>query len=443
MSIEDRVRAATRARAGLVRQVRPLELPDELPARGRRSRHTRPARRARAARDPRHWLNWGAPIAAAALVTALALVLVLLRQAPAPQSGPAAPTSAQPIPASVPRYYAVLAPGGVLLVADDRTGRTLAAISPPAGRAFIGVTAAADDRTFVVSSYNYLDTPKAETTWYLLRITPGAAHPTRLTQLPIAPLQAQLSGLALSQDGRELAVMFANSSLQLRTYSVSSGALLGSWHTNTDYWIPRTGGANAYGLSWLADGRHVSFRFDAYAKGSAIHLVTVRTLDVGAAGHDLIADSRLDLQVPLSVTHPAVAEPCYTSLATPDGHSVICGTADVPAPDQPGCTGTPPSFVSYSTATGEQLRVLYQYPHPCRNGDAPSPWMAAPLWTDPSASQIIGLIQILPNAPAYWTAVLGLVVAGHLTPLPPPVANSLLSVKSGFATLYDPGSIAF
>ena len=34
--VEERVRAATRARAGLVGQVRPLELPDELPARGRR-----------------------------------------------------------------------------------------------------------------------------------------------------------------------------------------------------------------------------------------------------------------------------------------------------------------------------------------------------------------------------------------------------------------------
>jgi hypothetical protein len=32
MRIEDRVRAATRARAGLVRDIRPLDLPDDAPA---------------------------------------------------------------------------------------------------------------------------------------------------------------------------------------------------------------------------------------------------------------------------------------------------------------------------------------------------------------------------------------------------------------------------
>jgi hypothetical protein len=434
MSTEDRVRAATRARTALVRDIRPLELPADLPARPRR-------------RGDR-WITWGAPLAAAALVMGVALILMALRQMSAPPAGPAVPTSAPIVPESVPRYYAVLGRSGGLLVADDRTGRTLAAVSPPAGQGFYGVTAAADDRTFVVSSTTTLGNANDETTWYLLRITPGAARPARLTQLPIAPLRANLSGLALSQDGRELAVMVSSSlqlrgSLQLRTYSVSSGALLGSWQTNTSYWLSDIGGANAYGLSWRADGRHISFRFDAYAKGSATQLVTVRTLDVGAAGHDLIADSRLDLQVPLSVTRPAVAQPCLTSLTTPDGRSVICGTADAPAPDQPGCAGTPPSFVSYSAATGERLRVLYQYPDPCRSRNARTPWLAAPLWTDSSASQVIGFIQIFPNSPAHWTAVLGLIVRGQLTPLPAPVANSLLSVDSGFALAYRPGSIAF
>lgn len=37
MSIEDRVRAATRARTDLVRDIRPLELPGELPAPVRRA----------------------------------------------------------------------------------------------------------------------------------------------------------------------------------------------------------------------------------------------------------------------------------------------------------------------------------------------------------------------------------------------------------------------
>jgi hypothetical protein len=422
MSTEERVRAATRARAGLVRQVRPLELPDELPARGRRSRHTRPARRARAARDPRRWLNWGAPLAAAALVTALALVLVVLRQAPAPQPGPAAPTSAPSIPASVPRYYVVLDRSGGIVVADDRTGRTVVAFPAPVGQDFTGVTAAADDLTFVLSSFDHA---KAETTWYLLRITPGVpiagGYTEALVPLPIKPLRAQVSGLALSPDGRELAVMFAGASgLQLSTYSVSSGALLGSWHTSTAYWMLRTGGANAFGLSWLADGRHVSFRFDAYAKNSTTHLVTVRTLDVAAAGHDLIADSRLDLQTRLSATAPVPTEPCFSSLTTPDGGTVICGTAGITVQAHPGCTGTPPSFDSYSAATGKPLRVLYLSYGPCSGG------VAVPLWTDSSASQVIGLISDPPGFPRAGAPQVGLIVDGNLTLFPGSVVSRVL-----------------
>jgi len=422
VSIEDRVRAATRARASLVRQVRPLEFPDELPARGRRSRN------ARRARVPRHWFSWGAPVAAAVLVTAVAVSLVLLRQAPAPQPGPVTPTSAPSVPASVPRYYVVVDPSGGMLVADDRTGRALATVSPPAGRVFGGVTAAADDRTFVLSSS--LRNGKADTTWYLLRIIPGTDHPARLTQLPIQPLQAQVHGLALSQDGRELAVMFDGASgLQLLTYSVASGALLGSWHTSTSYWMLRTAGVNAYGLSWVADGRHIVFRFDAYAKDSLTHLVTVRTLDLTAAGHDLIADSRLDLQLPLSDTRPVLTEPCFSSLATPDGGSVICGTAGITVQAHPGCTGTPPSFDRYSTASGEFLRALYLSYRPCSGGTA------VPVWTDSSGSQVIGLIQGPPTAHGPGVPVLGLIMAGNFTPFPALGMNAVL--------IDDLGAIAF
>jgi len=429
MSTVDRVRAATRARADLVCQVRPLELPDELPARGRRSRRTRPAYRARTAR---HWFTWGAPLTAAALVTALALALVLLRQAPALQPGPATPTSALPVPASVPRYFVVLARisgvGGAV-VADDHTGEKIATVPPPAGQAFTGVTGAADDRTFVLASH-----VTAVTTLYLLRVTPGSADPARLTQLPIAPLRAQLKGLALSQDGRTLAVMFDGSSgVQLSTYSMSSGALLASWHTNADHWIVRADGANAYGLSWLADGRHVTFRFDAYAKNSASLLVTVRTLDVTAAGHDLLADSRLDLQVPLGVTSPAVGEPCFASLATPDGRSVICGTADITQESQTNCTRKPAWFVSYSTATGKRLRIFYQI--------APCWSVPVPVWTNSSGSQVIGVtIQALntlgkdasPGAP-----LIGLIAAGHFSPFPADSIRPMLSVANPL------GGIAF
>ena len=119
MSIEDRVRAATRARTDLVSDIRPLELPDELPARGR-------ARRPAA----RRWLSWGAPVAAAALVTAVALALVLLRQAGGPQPAPAAPAPPSAA-ASIPRYY--VAPGPHRQ-APARRRRRWSATTAPAAR---------------------------------------------------------------------------------------------------------------------------------------------------------------------------------------------------------------------------------------------------------------------------------------------------------------------
>jgi hypothetical protein len=335
----------------------------------------------------------------------------------------------------VPRYYVAIravstkayAPNE-LVVGDSFTGKTLATFPAQADTAFESVTAAADDRTFVLSSS--FKNGKAETMWYLLRITPGAAHPARLTQLPIAPLRAQVHGLALSQDGRELAVMSDGASgLQLSTYSVTSGALLGSWHTSTSYWILRTAGVNAYGLSWLADGRHIAFRFDAYAKNSLTHLVTERTLDVTAAGHDLLANSRLDLQLPLGLTSPAAPQPCFSSLATPDGRIVICGTALIAGQSRTGCTGTPTSFVSYSAATRERLRTLYQDPRPCPGG------AALPLWTDSSGSQVIGLTQGTATAHAPGVPVLGLIVAGHFTPFPGLGVNAVL--------MADLGAVAF
>ena len=164
----------------------------------------------------------------------------MLRQAGAPQPGPATPAAAPPASASIPRYYVTLAYTGSTsaqmkaVVGDDRTGRRLAVVNPSASQNFYGVTAAADDRTFVLMNYS---AAKQETTWYLLRLTPGAAHPAQLTKLPIKPLAAQVNGLALSPDGRELAVMWrtattaTNAVTHLSVYSMSSGAALRTWST--------------------------------------------------------------------------------------------------------------------------------------------------------------------------------------------------------------------
>jgi hypothetical protein len=452
MSIEDRVRAATRARTDLVRDIRPLGLPDELPARGRRSRHARPAR------DPRRWLTWGAPIAAAALVTALALALVLLRQAPAPQPGPVAPTSASPGPSVIPRYYVALVngsrgAGSNAVVGDDQTGRTVTVLNPAPGQSFDGVTGAADDRTFVVMN----DTastqvpqrngsrPAPVAAWYLLRIAPGTAHPAQLTKLPIKPMAAHVSGLALSPDGRELAVMWqtaisTSAATHLAVYSMSSGAVLHAWTTQFDLNMSYGWSANAEALAWVDGDRSLDFRWIAPADyrwvGSPGPTVsdTIRTIDVTAPGGDLLADSRVVLQVPQIVTADKTgtrhSQPCANEVTAGDG-TIVCGTISFASVSfEEACSTVPPLFVTYSGATGKQLKVLYQWHGQCLYASA------YPLWTDSAGRHVIAFLLLSEKGiKTSKTDQIGLIADGKFTAL------SKLAVGEG-ADL-DQGGLAF
>ena len=296
MTAEDRVRAATRAIAGEVNDVRPLALPDTQPA-------ARPRRR--------RW-RWIAPMMAAAAVIAVALALVMVRDARNASPVPPAPVS----PArsgGIPAYYVALndasrqrAPHQVV-VGNTFTGARLATISAPAHSAFSGVTGAADDRTFVVGTkylpYSSTRQDAEPRTWYLLRIAPGTDHPAQLTRLhiPATPSGLDVVGMALSPDGSKFAVAvqpnmtYDSGPETLRVYSVATGALLGTWTGPTSdlgYAMPVTTDDNIY-LSWLADGHTVVFD---YHDRSA----SVRMLDTSRPGHDLIADS---------LARPLVLEP--------------------------------------------------------------------------------------------------------------------------------------
>jgi hypothetical protein len=427
VSIEDRVRAATRARTDLIRDVRPLEFPDELPARARRTRR---------------WLTWGAPIGAAALVTALALVLVMLRQADGPQPGPAAPASGASAAGSIPRYYVALAQtdstGSQLkaVVGDDRTGRTVAVLNPSSSQNFYGVTGADDDRTFVVM--NYTGTTK-QTTWYLLRLTPGAAHPTQLTKLPIKPVVAHVADLALSPDGRELAVMWRTATTQtnavtyLAVYSMSSGAVLHTWITKGDNINALGGGANGEALAWVGGDRSVDFGWVVFSGGAHPSFTsTVRRIDVTAPGGDLLADSRVAVRLPrtATLTKTTFSQPCDREVTAGDG-TVVCGTtsfSDVSF--QEVCSTVPPAFVTYSGTTGKRLKVLYTYHGQCLEAQA------TPVWTDPAGSHVIAFLLLSEKGvKTSATDMFGLVTDGHFTALPK------LVVGTGDAV--DQGGLAF
>jgi hypothetical protein len=432
MSVEERLRAAARARTDVVSGVRPLELPDELPAPARRTRHAS------------RWFSWGAPIAAAALVTALALTLALLRQAGGPRPGPSVPASGASA-ASIPRYYVELAYTGSTsaqmkaIVGDDRTGRKVAVLNPTASQNFYGVTAAADDRTFVVM--NYRNTTQ-QTTWYLLRIAPGTAHPARMVKLPIKPLVAHVSGLALSPDGRELAIMYrtattaTNAKTFLTVYSMSSGAALNTWRTNGPNNGLIGGDGNGAGLSWVHGDRSVDFRWQIPPVKSKSGMftpgrATLRALDVTAGGHDLMADSGLVVQLPMGATHKQArtwTEPCANALAAGDG-TVVCGPAGGSY-----ASGVEArvllSFASLSAATGKPKHVLYTYQDQVLNANFEV------LWTDPAGSRAITLLLLaLKGEKVPASDKFGVVGGGRFTPLP------ALIVPSG--AVDNAGGIAF
>jgi hypothetical protein len=421
MSVEDRVRTAARARADLVTDIRPLELPAARPL------------RVPFAPAPRRWVSWLAPVAAAAVVVALAVTLVSIRHSVGtpPVTVPVSPAVAA-IEKTVPEYYAEIMSSSSLIVADDRTGAVLATLGPPAGATFAGVAAAADDRTFVLDTQ---DPGDGTHTWYLLRIAPGTSNPTQLTRLPIPTLPGpdEIDGLALSADASELAVFFQpygsftmqgqnkvlsggpHGPFTLRTYSLATGKALRTWTTPAgNEALSTTSTAfpdNEVNLTWTADGRTLGFLFSPFNPPSY-----ERTLNVTSAGDDLIADSRPVLA--------ADVDECDGVMLTSDGKTTICGVRSY-APGG-GCTAPKAEFTLYPVATGKLAGLLYRDQKSCATTTPSVIWAR-------SAASAIGVLWI--DGPKKLISVtVGVLTPGKFTPLDVQFSSYLGP---------EPGAIAF
>ena len=402
MSLEDRIRTATLAGASLIRDVRPLG----APAPTRLRRRPEPA--------PRRWVSWGGPLAAAAAVVAIALTLVAVRQPGTP--APVTSGTGTAAPAAIPRYFVSAtyhgnpSRPGPLIVGDDRTGKVIATVPPPPGIFLTDVRGTADDRTFVVQdAVSTAPTRPLSYTWYLLRITPGSAHQYQLTKLPVA-----LSGnkgfvlaYALSPDGRELAVESrggtgARPVITLGIYSVSTGAQLHAWTAPAQ--ITSEGGERA--LSWTSGGRQLVFLANAGSAGD----LQLRALDITGTGTDLVAGSRA-----LLTADNADTSACSWLQITPDGGTVICDTeAGAPgADDSSACANGALKFIAFPLPVQRRPgRVLYQYLGGCHHG------ATFTLWTDASASSIIGVTEIGTAAPGVKEAyAIGVITGGRFRPL--------------------------
>jgi hypothetical protein len=474
---EDLIRSTTRAIASAVRQVPPLRLD---PAADELRSPARPARRGQAAvrrglgrepggRPPR-WRAWAAPLTAAAVVVALAVVLVVVKDVPDGSAAhPNATTAAGPDGA--PRYYAAVTQfsGSVkfangkqtntvqdgVVVEDSVTGQRIAKFAPPKHTTFQTVMAAADDRTFVVlavtsptGSFATFSQggPTLTGRWYEVKLTPGAAQPARLTLLPIKPWSwgpdhsvhdytipapGKVFATALSQDGTELAVAdtpplpagdldTAQNWQEVKVFSVATGQLLHDWTEHdplaafgeTDWWVPS--------LTWVDGDRALLL---VTALPARPQTGTVRRVNVsGPARGDLMADSTVVWSAPLTAGsgYGCYAIDSWPPLISADGKTVSCMNYDEV---KAGPSNWMVSFVTDPlpsvAATGIKPRFDYQVKSPLdKNGKPLAEGAETSLfWVSPSGDTQIGMFHYIESRPPATGVHFGVISHGKFTPL--------------------------
>jgi hypothetical protein len=350
-------------------------------------------------------------------------------------------------------------------VADTLTGQRLATITPPAGSTFVGVTGAADDRTFVLDSVQlsvrsgFLSATQPRT-WYLLRITPGATPVTTLTRLSFPlPGAADVNGIALSPDGTKLAVLYQvaagtsggfpySGSFTLAIYSVATGAVLRTW-TGTDPYH----GSYGYGsndvpdpndnVTWTADGQHLAFAYRS-SNGPSASLY-LRELSLGAPGTDLFKDSTVVAEIAVSTTTGKSTIWCDSLGITGDGQTAVCGAelpkaapvgATLDALTQPapwtGCAAPTdaanPGLAEISLAGDKLTRVLYEAEPTCMGGGD-----ASVLWSSPSGNTVLGTVTYTDGPSMTEHRVVVLYSHGRARTLTwPGAATTLLANETAF-----------
>ena len=341
-------------------------------------------------------------------------------------SAPGAALAADPAAAApagvggVPAYYVALAADGNpnfvpshAVVRSTASGRVLATIRPPAHGTFVAVTAAANDRTFVLGEQPWATGGAVQTfepeTFYLLTLgRSGTVKGTRrLPGVPVQPQGSMVTGLALSPGGRKLAVAFQPAHLTaekmgIRIYSIPSGATRTWFAAGTIGMSEDDSGA----ISWTADGRTLAFDWTDKTAD------TVRLLNTSARGGSLIADSRVAVVIRTLAPRPSpVRQPltCQTDqIISPDGSVIACGASAIVSVTRAGHVlqiTAEEAFLEYSAATGKLLRTMDK--HTVRGSAAIGLY-----WSGPS-----GKVLIVATASGSGSRA-GVLRGARFTPLP-------------------------
>jgi hypothetical protein len=421
-TVKDRLQAATRAAADTVApgSAPPLRLPETAGA-GRSLLTRRPGQ---------PWARTIAPLAAAAAVTAVVAASLAVTggfsngrpgASGAQASRPGAHAAPQVLSAadraalaSVPQFYVALNPGAMghndrAQVRATATGTVLVTVSAPAPyNTWSWVTAAADDRTFVLAAQEWTPIPRGNagtaienkdddtpTKFFVLHLS-ADGRTARLSALPI-PLQpgsVWVDGIALSPDGSKLAMVVnpnnaAKVNPAIAVFTVATGAKK-EWTWLGSAFI---GNGKPWGspLSWTADGRTLAFQITP-----ADGIIEVRLLDTDAPGG--LMPSRLGVEwarggvtgargqvITGSDRKPGNSLGGFNTLITPDGTKIVCETT---GPAAQGIT-------EFDSSTARVASVTY-------------PQGTDVLWANANGSTLI-----VSNA-----TTAGVLAGTHFTPLP-------------------------
>lgn len=274
----------------------------------------------------RRWRLRLLPLAAAAAVIAVITVVALVAGL-TPAQKPAPSGSA---PAALPRFYVTIRAGAnshevTAVVRASAGGQVTGTVQVPSpiGQGVVVVTAAADDRSFIIGAYEGLNEDSSGGIRIGLRLfqfrISGGGKPGHLTELAPAPARGQdFPGIALSPDGKLLAVSLLygpdGATGTLQVINLATGTIR-TWTA------PVTGPQYAPGApSWVDGNRMIAFTWQRYTAQGAVIMEGVRLLDTAAPG-DNLADAKLI--VPSGVV---AAGSVKSALITPDGRDVIAIT---------------------------------------------------------------------------------------------------------------------
>ena len=348
----------------------------------------------------RRWLTRLTPLAAAAAVAVVAVVSLAISggfggrlQATGPAAAPSRGAAAGGPAAlrKVPPYYVGLADPSDIMggqraeVRASATGAVLATIRPPRPFGlFTWVSAAADDRTFILAAQRYWPIApgsrgaKAESrdnttpTWFFRLSFAPSARTASLTRLAIPGKTdtAQLAGVALSPDGTKLALDLRRS---IQVISLATGARQTWRWPGGGGWV---GNFKPYGqvLSWSADGKQIAFQQWGGKLDSTAH---VRVLDTTAPGRSLSSAK-------LVATFPNKADVLtiggMNTILTPDGTKIVAPTM-TQAAKPPYATQS--EITEFSASSGKIVRSLDQFRSPGAEHNQEV------LWSNSSGSTLI------------------------------------------------------